>query len=153
MTVQRGFTLLELLIVLLLAGLGGAIAVASMDRFALRSESVRWFDETQRALFKLRNAAILGERVVRARIDYTEGAIYRDLGSGRGALVLRLPPRYAFLPGERTREVPAAHSFSFLPDGSATDAHFVLRDPDGRERHYRITGIAGRIEARDGVPR
>jgi prepilin-type N-terminal cleavage/methylation domain-containing protein len=146
-----GFTLFELLIVLVLIGLAGSLAVSSVDRIAGRSEETRWVDRTQQELLRLRNRAVFAGLSIQAEVDFIGGEI-RLAGTAPQVLVL-LPSRYAFAPvmpelppGAAPVAPPDVAVVVFNPDGTATDLHFALLLPNSYEQRFRVTGATGRIE-------
>lgn len=147
----EGFTLFELLIVLVLIGLAGSLVVSSVDRVAVRSEETRWVDRTQQELLRLRNRAVFSGLPIHAEVDFVGGEI--RLAGTAPQVLLRLPPRYAFAPvvpeltpGAVPVTPPEVAVVIFHPDGTATDLHFALLLPDSDEQRFRVTGATGRIE-------
>ncbi len=143
-----GFTLLELLIVLVLIGVASAFSVAAVDRLAGRLEERRWADLTQQALAKLRNKAVMGGVVVRGLVDFDRGELLHLVGDGSD-LLLTLPEKFRFspssLPGPQTQPV-ARLPLYFYPDGTMDDAIFELALPSAGRRRFQLTRFTGRIE-------
>lgn len=151
----QGFTLLELLIVLVLIGVGSTLAITSLGQFAGRSEARSGFERTYHELQRLRAQAIHRGVVVHARIDLDR----RQLGvSEGGAWVARyeLPTALHFvLPASQDRQGRPREEVDrgelplfFFPDGSASDARFVVRARHAggfEDQQFRIVGLSGKI--------
>lgn len=136
-----GFTLLELLLVLTLIGIGTGLAVVSIDRLASRNEERQWMDRTLQELRRLRNQAVLQGRPVQATVDFAQARI--DSGAGN---TLALPEPYQLRP--LTDEDPPLQRLNlvFFPDGSVQEARFALVPPKGPAQEFHLTRVSGRIE-------
>ncbi len=145
-----GFTLLELLLVLVLIGIGTGLAIVSVDKMALRANEKHWIDRTQLDLKRLRNKAVLGAGTVQALVDFKHHSIVQQLGAKEQRMVLELPPGYQFRPASDERM--AALPLVFYPDGSLSEARFLIRTPSGMQQIFHLAKISGRIERQDPVP-
>lgn len=146
---QRGFTLIELLIVMTLIGVASLLAVSGLDRFALRARDASWTDKVRTELVKLRNRAVLSGSPVRADVLFASGEL-RAAGDNVKRPSLQLPESFAFLPAgvaEGYADLAGQQRLplGFFPDGTATEARFLLRDGDGRLQLFHIRGLTGRI--------
>lgn len=146
---SAGFTLLELLIVLVLVGLGSAFAIASVDRLASRIDERRWADLTQRSLTKLRNKAVMSGMTINAIINFDGGELLQ-VGAGETEKIMALPKRFHFIPPNLESwidDVPIRQmSLYFYPDGTFDDAVFDLLMPSEGRRRYRLARFTGKIE-------
>lgn len=144
---HAGFTLLELLLVLVLVGIASVFAIASVDRLALRLDQRRWFDLTQQALYRLRNQALLGGAPVTALLDFDQGLLLAA-GAADQPPLLALPEHFHFLPDTTGTQPPDGSrlALTFLPDGSAFEAAFRLSAPSNEQRRYRLLRVTGKIE-------
>jgi general secretion pathway protein H len=146
---QRGFTLIELLIVMTLIGIASLLAVSGLDRFALRARDASWTDKVRTELVRHRNKAVLSGSPVRLDVLFASGEL-RALGDSVSKPRLHLPDSFAFLPagvaeGYADLSGQQRLSLEFFPDGSASEARFLLRDGDGRLQLFHIRGLTGRI--------
>ncbi|GAB3356393.1 MULTISPECIES: prepilin-type N-terminal cleavage/methylation domain-containing protein [Giesbergeria] len=146
---SSGFTLIELLLVLVLIGIGTGLAIVSVDKMALRANEKHWLDRTQLDLKRLRNKAVLGGGTVQALVDFKHHAIVLQLAAQERRPVLELPPGYQFRPA--SDEVMAAMPLVFYPDGSLSEARFLIRTPTGMQQIFHLAKISGRIERQDWV--
>lgn len=148
-----GFTLLELLLVLVLIGIGTGLAIVSVDQMALRANERHWIDRTQLELKRLRNKAVLGGATVQALVDFQRGTIVQQVAAKEQRPVLQLPPRYQFRPASSVSSDVAASSLAlvFYPDGSLSEARFLIRTPTGMQQIFHLAKISGRIERQDWV--
>lgn len=124
-TKTKGFTLLELLVVLALIGIASAFAVAAVDRIAGRMNERRWADQTLQALMKLRNKAVIERKTITVPLEN----------------LVKLPPDFHFATTHPTDRIP--DTLYFYPDGTMDEAQFDLVMPhEGRKRYYlkRFTG-------------
>jgi prepilin-type N-terminal cleavage/methylation domain-containing protein len=146
---SAGFTLLELLIVLALVGIGAVFAIASVDRLASRIDERRWSDLTQQALTKLRNKAVMSGVTVKAAVNF-EGGELLQIGEAEPQKIMVLPTRFHFVPpshgswveGAQIRQTP----LYFYPDGTFDEATFDLLMPSEGRRRYRLARFSGKIE-------
>lgn len=146
---SSGFTLIELLLVLVLIGIGTGLAIVSVDKMALRANEKHWIDRTQLDLKRLRNKAVLGGSTVQALVDFKHHAIVLQLAAKEQRTVLELPPGYQFRPA--SDETMAAVPLVFYPDGSLSEARFLIRTPTGMQQIFHLAKISGRIERQDLV--
>ena len=123
----RGFTLLELLVVLVLIALAVSLAVASVDRIAGRMNERRWADQTLHALMKLRNQAMVQRKPVTVPL----------------ADLLALPPEFRL---DKVSETSNADTLYFYPDGTMDEAQFDLVMPREGRRRYRLKRFTGQID-------
>lgn len=146
---SAGFTLLELLIVLALVGLGVSFAIASVDRLASRIDERRWSDLTQQALTKLRNKAVMSGVTVKAVVNF-EGGELLQIGTGEPEKIIVLPMRFHFVPASPASGVEGVQirrtSLYFYPDGTFDEAIFDLVMPSEGRRRYRLARFSGKIE-------
>lgn len=128
---QAGFTLIEVLVTLAIAGLIGSIAFPSLDR-ALRRQA--FLDASMRIEAALRSAradAVGGGRAVRLRLardghGLTDGDAVESLPDD---LALRMP----------------IDGLAFFPDGSARGGELTLAGA-GMARRWRVVGGTGGVE-------
>lgn len=138
-----GFTLVELLLVLVLVGIGTGLAVVSVDRLAGRTQENRWIDRTQQELRRLRNKAVLGNRPVEATLDLDRGML-----STREGTLLDLPDGYTLqsVPSRPTASRDQTMGLVFFADGTMEETHFALVTPSGLRQEFRLDRVSGRIE-------
>ncbi len=153
--VQRGFTLIELLLVMTLMGIATTLAVSGLDKFAIRARDQSWADKVRVELVRLRNKAVLSGQPARADIIYATGEL-RAAGDDVATPRLRLPAQFAFLPaglavGLSDLSSEQSMPIDFFPDGAASEASFLLRDPDGKLTRFHVRGLTGKISSGDPV--
>lgn len=145
---SRGFTLLELLLVLVLIAIGSVFAIASVDRLAGRLDERRWADVTQQTLTKLRNQAVLRGELVTANLDMDAGKILQDQGDEVVQLLV-LPHAYHFaMPvgaAGAAVETVSQLPLYFYPDGTMDEAIFDLVLPSDGRRRYHLQRFTGKI--------
>lgn len=122
---SHGFTLLELLVVLVLIALAVTLAVASVDRIAGRMNERRWADQTLQALMKLRNKSMMERQPITVPL----------------AGLLTLPPEFRL---DKVSE--SADILYFYPDGTMDEAQFDLVMPREGRRRYRLKRFTGQID-------
>ena len=155
---HRGFTLLELMLVLALIGIGTALGAVAVDRMAGRVTEQRTLDQVQQELFRLRNKAVLGRTTVEAVVDFEHQHFALVSRSSRSSppppALLTLPEGYSWaqLPAAQPKgplmlREPATPSLllRFYPDGTTEAAQFMVVTPSGIEQIFQIAGVTGRI--------
>lgn len=149
----RGFTLLELLLVLVLIGIGTGLAIVAVDQMAMRANERHWVDRTQLELKRLRNKAVLGGTTVQAWVDFKRQGIFLQVAAKEQRPVLELPSRYQFRPVAAGANASAVSGLPlvFYPDGSLSEAQFLIRTPTGMQQIFHLAKISGRIERQDLV--
>lgn len=140
----RGFTLLELLLVLVLIGIGTSVAIISTNSLTGRASEKQWSDRTQHVLRGLRNKAVLSARPVLAEINFQTGSI----SSGDKALLV-LPIQFQYRSAGVTNSgagsTTASSQIEFYPDGTMTSAQFLLISPGGTQEAFSLEAVSGRI--------
>lgn len=142
---QSGFTLLELLFVLVIVGLAGALVINNVGRLAGRSTELSQVDNVVRELKRARVQAILSGLPNQVELQYTAGAI---VPSREGQKPLQLPARYAIRANDAAGLPLESQGIVFYPDGSASQALFRLSTPNYGSYEIRIHGLSGRVESR-----
>ena len=154
MQANRGFSLLELLLVLVLIGIGTSLGVASVDRLAGRAQEQRVTDQLLQELRRLRNRAILSRNTVEAALDYEKGQLMDGPARSDKTLpiLMELPAGYHLVPASMVRarqgrmDADSRITLRFYPDGSMDDARFTLTTPSGSEQLFSLTRLTGRID-------
>ncbi len=149
----RGFTLLELVLVLLLAGLLTALVVPSvsetLESSRLRSGAAQI--RTTFALARTLSASKARERSVVFDIDRVE---YEIAGEGRrrilpdGIWIRSIRVGDVVVDGDRLSGEPGLPRVRFFPDGSAENAEVVLTSPGGGRFAIAVDSLTGLAEAR-----
>ena len=142
----RGFTLLELVIVLFLAGLVAALVVPSFSGTLESSRLRSGASDVRAALTLARTLAVSGSSLRAAAFDI-EGRGYAVEGEAR---------RYVLPDGIRIESVRTGSEEAtrgtvrvrFFPDGSAQDAEIVVVSPGGGRMRVTVEPLTGIAEAR-----
>lgn len=152
---RAGFTLIELIVVVFLIGVGTAIAFAAFDRIALRRESALWPEEVAFQLKRLRAKSISSGTIVNAEVRVDGGALVWNDG-GMERQLLALPAGYAFdVPSvldspqpEGLAPKPPSDSarIVFFPDGTVSEVRFFLLMPADRVMRFWLRGLTGKIQ-------
>ncbi len=135
-----GFTLLELMVVMVIIGLASTLVFVATTGSIFRTEEHRFVEEFQAALMRAKASAMGRGEVVKVFID----------GDGR---------RFS-LDGKGWKKIPetiqieaaglldlgnATHALYFYPDGSSSGGEIDIRREDGRRDGFRISRLFGRI--------
>ncbi len=149
----RGFTLLELVLVLLLAGLLTAFVVPSVSG-TLESSRLRAGAAQLRATFSVaRTLSASGARERSVVLDL-EGGEYGIAGEARrrllpdGIWIRSIRVGDAVVDGERVSGEPVLARVRFFPDGSAEEAEVVLASSGGGRLTVLVDPLTGMAEAR-----
>ncbi|MBZ0143300.1 MAG: prepilin-type N-terminal cleavage/methylation domain-containing protein [Rhodocyclaceae bacterium] len=152
---QAGFTLVELLIVLVIIGVSTALVATSFGHMLSSGKDKHWVDKTVYVLNRLRVKAILSGRAQIAEIEYATGTI-RAADSPPEASLLRLPEKYEFkdlnAAALLSDESEGGLKITFYPDGSATEARFALVMPNAGWHGFHVRGLTGQIESVEAGP-
>lgn len=138
-----GFTLLELLFVLVIVGLASAMAISNVGRMASRGSDTSLVDKVVREIKQARIKAILSGTPSQIEVQYEAGML---LSTDPNRPPVRLPERYAFKPQDAT-VLDKTQNITFYPDGSATQAAFRLSTPERGGYDIRIDGLTGHVGA------
>lgn len=121
---QRGFTLVELLIVMTIIGVSVTFAAASLQRMLVAADEEQWVASTLRELNRVKNRAILSGRMQQLTISFETGRLLQA-GSGQAGALLSLPEKYAYQRIIRPRDLS--------PDGRMTDPAAGMQEQDSPE--------------------
>lgn len=138
-----GFTLLELLFVLVIVGLASTLAISNVSRLASRSGETSLVDNIVRELKQARIKAILSGMPNQIEVQYEAGML---VSTDPNRPPVRLPERYAFKPQDEAM-LDKTQSITFYPDGSATQSTFRLSTPERGGYDIRINGLTGHVGA------
>ena len=138
---QRGFSLIELIAVMLLIALAAAIAVPSIDR-AMRKREVKRSALGLAAVARdLRRQAVYGGVPLRLTVSPSENGYH---ASGKPPVHLSDELRISRVEGGE----PVDHNlrqFVFFPNGSILDGMIELSDREGISYMISFDPLAGRV--------
>jgi general secretion pathway protein H len=152
---QRGFTLVELLIVMTIAGLSLTLVATAFNRLVAGSQEKQWVEKTLRELNRVRVKAVLSGRPQQVELDFTTGSLRRWEGE-LPTEILGLPEGYTF--GGASTESAASEGaeqnlqIRYFPDGSATEARFDILLPGKGRTGIRVRGLTGQAESLPARP-
>jgi general secretion pathway protein H len=137
---SKGFTLVELLVVLVLIGIFSSLVFVSVAGGILRSEENRFVQSFTQTLIRARSASLGRGEAVRFFID----------GESRSFCVEGLKwqniPESIKVEGEGVGEVePGVHAVIFYPDGSSSGGEIDLKWEGGRLDRIEIDKFLGLI--------
>ncbi len=138
---QRGFSLIELIAVMLLIALAAAIAVPAMDR-AMRKREVKQSALGLAAVARdLRRQAINGGLPMRLTVSPSENGYH---ASGKPPVYLSHELRISRVEGGEPID-NRLRQFVFFPNGSILDGMIELSDRDGASYTISFDPLAGRV--------
>lgn len=144
----RGFTLLEILVVMALLGVAMLVATGSAEPIVRAARERGWGDRLQAELVRTRSFARASGRVGIVDFLPDEGTIRFSRGAQTGMLALPEGIRIETEAGDAGQ----AHALLFFPDGSASELEIVFAASSGRATRLRIAGVTGRIELKPLEP-
>lgn len=139
---HRGFTLLELLVVMFLLGVATLIAAGGADPLLRSVQERSWSDRLRAELVRTRGyARATGTvTVVNFLPEDAEVRFVRGPQTSR----LPLPTGYRFdTDGTGSTQVP---QLLFFPDGTASEMEIIFAGGEFPATRLRIAGISGKIE-------
>jgi general secretion pathway protein H len=139
---QRGFTLVELLVVFAILGLIMALAPVAFDRLR---DAAQYRDTVRTMLTQMRaarNRAVLEGREMRFTVDLDRRVFGLDGGEQR-AFPEALNVRATVASTELVRNTKAA--IRFLPDGGATGGSIEILRAPGVGTRLRVDWLSGRV--------
>lgn len=146
MTDERGFTLIELIVVLAILALATALVPPLLsggrDRAAFQS-TVR---EVAAALRETRSLAMTRDRSEALLVDVSHGVL--RWGGSRGAHTVPKGIRLALLTTTGERVDGGSGDIRFFPDGSSTGGHVTLMQGERRLDVF-VDWLSGRISVGD----
>ncbi len=150
---NRGFTLLEMVLVLLLAGLLTALVVPSVSG-TLESSRLRSGAAQVRATFALARTLSASEARERSVVFDVDRVEYEIAGEGRhrilpdGIWIRSIRVGDVLVDGDRLSGAPGLPRVRFFPDGSADDVEVVLTSAGGGRLTVAVDSLTGLAEAR-----
>ncbi|MCD6197671.1 MAG: prepilin-type N-terminal cleavage/methylation domain-containing protein [Deltaproteobacteria bacterium] len=137
---SKGFTLVELLVVLVLIGIFSSLVFVSVAGGILRSEENRFIQSFTQTLIRARSASLGRGEAVRFFID-GESRTFCVEGLKRQNI-----PESIKVEGEGVGEVePGVHAVTFYPDGSSSGGEIDLKWEGGRLDRIVIDKFLGLI--------
>lgn len=141
---QAGFTLVELLVVMVIVGLSATFVATAFDRTLVVAQEKQWVEKTLRELNRIKVKAILTGRMQNVILDFSVGNMRLMDGMVEHEL-LSLPEKYAYA-GINPDDQEEGLRIVFFPDGSATETRFDLIAPKTGRSHFRVRGLTGQVE-------
>jgi general secretion pathway protein H len=144
--VQAGFTLLELLAVLLLMGLLMGLVLPSLLRGWEREKNRAALRGLTVALRTARSEAVTEHRKVRLWLDLKTGQ-YRLEGSGTGGVLTGMSLADASLVWQNPEH--SQGYIAFFGDGSSSGGRLALVEASGRRHLLEVKPITGKVSLRN----
>ncbi len=143
---QRGFTLLEMIIVLVVLGLVMGLVLAHGPMRSRTLDTRAAAADVARVLRDARGMAVGGNRAVQVVVDLPHHALRIDAGPLRP-----LPPQLGVSVVATNAETlgRTLAGIRFDPDGSATGGRIELRDPGGLRVQVGVDWLTGRVTVVD----
>lgn len=137
---SKGFTLVELLVVLILIGIFSSLVFVAVASGILRSEENRFIQSFSQTLVRARSASLGRGEAVRFFIDGESRAFCIE------GLKWQNIPESIKIEGEGVGEVePGIYSVTFYPDGSSSGGEIDLKWEGGRVDRIVIDRFLGLI--------
>lgn len=155
---QRGFTLVEVLIVTVIIAVSASLVLASFDSTLRTAEERQWVEKTLRELSRVKARAILSSRPQQLNVNFASATLGLQIDSQNETLLISLPDKYAF---SRVRDgdevllevldpLDDKLRMTFFPDGSTTGARFELVAPKTGAHRILVQALTGKVETLRG---
>jgi general secretion pathway protein H len=145
---QRGFTLLEILVVMALLGVAMLVATGGAEPLVRAARERGWGDRLQAELVRTRGFARASGTIGVVDFLPDERRIQFSRGPQTGALALPEGVRLETGAGD----LDQAQSLLFFPDGSASELEVIFAAGSGRATRLRVAGVSGKIELKPAEP-
>lgn len=132
---QDGFTLIEMMVVLLIVAMAAAVAMPRIGRQAQRLDAAAIADELQMMLFNARIRAIARGSIETVDFDLHQGLVSDSQGRRTIKLEADLQPK--LLVGRELATVDDSAKVLFFADGGSTGVKILL----GVDRHGKASVI------------
>lgn len=139
-----GFTLAEMLVVLVVIGISITTVASSFKRTADIAQEKQWVEKTLRELNRVKVKAILTGRMQQVVLDFAAGSLHLTDGQTEQA-IFSLPEKYVYQSIRPAGEEENLR-ITFFPDGSATESYFELITPYKGLSRFRVRGLTGLVE-------
>lgn len=156
-TAQRGFTLVEVLIVMVIIGVSASLVLSSFDRTLRTSEERQWVEKTLRQLNRIKARATLSGRPQQLTINFASGTLGMQIDPLNEEVLLSLPEKYAFSRVRGDEALPEVLDpaddklrLALYPDGSTSGARFDLVAPKTGAHRILVHALTGKVETLRG---
>lgn len=144
----RGFTLLELLVVMALIGIATLLATGGAEPMVRAARERGWIDRLQAELIRTRSHARASGTM--GIVSFAPEQDEIRFVSGSRTRLLALPEGFHFgAASEATAagsEQAQIQTLIFFPDGTASDLELIVTSRAGRATRLRVVGVTGKIE-------
>ena len=139
---SRGFTLLEMLVVMVLLGIATLIATGGAESILRTSKERSWIYRLQAELVKARSYSRTSGIVAVVSFLPEEG----EIRFARGSQVSRLPLPAGFHLDSDSDSSIERPTLLFFPDGTASEMEIVFTGGASATTRLRVAGVTGKIE-------
>jgi prepilin-type N-terminal cleavage/methylation domain-containing protein len=141
---EAGFTLAEMLVVLVIVGLSVTYVSVSFERTLAVAQEKQWVEKTLRELNRVKVKAILTGRMQQVVLDFSAGSLHLTDGQEEQE-IFSLPEKYLYT-NTQPEDGKENLRITFFPDGSATESRFDLIAPKTGRSRFRVRGLTGQVE-------
>ncbi len=138
----RGFTLFELLVVMVLLGVATLLATGGAEPLVRAARERGWIDRLQAELIRTRSYARASGAV--AIVSFVPEQEEIRFVTGPRTRLLALPDGFRFETATGAGE--QVQTVIFFPDGTASDLELIVTGSAGRATRLRVVGVTGKIE-------
>lgn len=146
MRAKNGFTLFELLVVMVLLGVATLLATGAVEPMLRAARERSWIERLQAELIHARSRARASGSVSIVSFMPQQQEIRFETGSGSRTLALPAGFQFESGSGAAAGDHARTETLIFFSDGTASGLELTVTSADRRATRLRVVAVTGKIE-------